>query len=121
MIGLSVINSSSTPSLYISSHARLLLNYSVQYRWKFLQLAVNGLYKQRSPQMGNASLASLPREYFLLNAKLSASLKKISNEINFFVSADNLFNTSYADRFGVPMPGRWWSGGVAVEFRGKEK
>ncbi len=116
-IGLSIIHSGPTPSLYISSHAKWLLNYSVRYRLGFLELAVNGLYKQRDPQTGNGSLAALSKEYFLANGKLSAFMKKYS----LFIQCDNILDTSYADRFGVPMPGRWWSGGVAVQFGQKEK
>jgi iron complex outermembrane receptor protein len=111
-LGLTMINSSSTSSLYISSHAKLLLNYAIQYRYKFLQLAVNGLYKQRAAESGNASLVSLSKEYFLTNSRISAFLKKQS----IFIQCDNLWNTSYADRFGVPMPGRWWSVGLQLQF-----
>lgn len=108
MSGLTVLKSSSSPSLYISSHAKLLFTYSLQYRYKFLELAVSGLYKERQPQSGNASLAALSRDYFLLNSKLSAAIKKCS----LFIQADNLLNKTYADRFGVPMPGRWISLGL---------
>lgn len=111
-IGLVVTNSSSTPSLYISSHAKLLLNYSLQYRHKFLQLSLNGLYKQRQEQKVNASLAELSKDYFLMNGKLSAFIKKNS----LFLQCDNLFDKVYADRFGVPMPGRWFSGGLQLSL-----
>lgn len=112
MAGLTVINSSATTSLYISSHARLLLNYSLLYRYRFLSLSVNGVYKQREPQTGNASLVFLSGECFVLNTRLAAKIKACS----FFINADNLLNITYADRFGVPMPGRWWSGGLSISF-----
>jgi iron complex outermembrane receptor protein len=107
--GFTWLNSSSTPSLYISSHAKWLLNYSVLYRWQWLQLSVNGLYKARTPQASNGSLIALSRDYFIMNSRIAATLK----QFGIFVQCDNIGDRKYADRFGVLMPGRWWSGGLS--------
>jgi vitamin B12 transporter len=109
-LGLVWINSDSpTASLYISSHAKFLLNYSVNYSFRFLSIAVNGIYKQRTPQTGNAALAEVSPDYFLLNVRVTATIIK---RVGLFVQADNLFDRKYADRFGSLMPGRWVMAGV---------
>ena len=112
-LGLVWINSNSdgnTPSLYISSHADFMLNFNLVYGYRFLKLALNGIYKQRPEQTGNAALAALSKDYFVLNTRLDGSI--IKNKLALFLQADNLFDRHYADRFGVPMPGRWLMAGI---------
>lgn len=41
---------------------------------------------------------------------------KSFNNINVFVKATNLFNVDYFDFIGVPLPGRWITGGVRFSF-----
>jgi iron complex outermembrane receptor protein len=96
-------------SLYISSHARLLLNASVNWRWQWLSVSLTGIYKRRQEQSGNSSLAQLDKDYALFNAKFFFNLKH--NRLRLFAEGDNVLNRHYADRFGSPMPGSWWSGG----------
>lgn len=110
--GFTWLNSSSTPSLYISSHAKWLLNYSLLYKWQWLQLSLNGLYKVRTPQASNGSLIELSREYFIMNSRVAATVK----QFGIFLQCDNIGDRRYADRFGVLMPGRWWSGGLSFGF-----
>ncbi|MEJ0106068.1 MAG: TonB-dependent receptor [Bacteroidota bacterium] len=110
-LGIDWISSKSpTPSLYVLANARFLLNYSVNYTFHFMSLSMNGLYKQRSPQTDNTALAEISKDYFLLNGRITASLKK---RFSVFVEADNLFDRKYADRFGAPMPGRWMMAGIS--------
>lgn len=112
-LGMVIINNNSTPSLYISSSAKFLLNYSFAYSYKWLQLGASGIYKNRVEQKGNAALAALSKDYFVCNFRLDAKL--------FFIQCDNAFNKKYADRFGVPMPGRWWMGGIKFTINKPEK
>ena len=111
-IGATVLNSSATSSLYISSHAKWLLNYSLLYQYKFLRVSVNGLYKKRQAQHGSASLAALTADYHIMNVRLVATIR----QFHLFMQADNLLDRHYADRFGVPMPGRWLSGGIQFQL-----
>jgi iron complex outermembrane receptor protein len=111
-IGVTILNSSATSSLYISSHAKWILNYSLLYHYKFLRVAVNGLYKKRQSLSGNASLASLSSDYYVMNVRLGATIKKF----HWFVQTDNMLDRHYADRFGVPMPGRWLSSGLTISL-----
>jgi len=76
---------------------------------------VNGIYKVRTPQTGTAVLAPVTGNYFVMNIKADAFI--IKNILTAFAEADNLFNTSYNDFLGTPMPGRWLQGGLRVTLR----
>jgi iron complex outermembrane receptor protein len=56
------------------------------------------------------------RHYFLLDSKISKKIKKEKFDIELFVNATNLLNTSYNEIEGVPMPGRWIEAGFNIEF-----
>ena len=115
--GLTRLNSESsdlTPTFYVSSHARLLTNFSVLYQYSGLSLSVNGLYKTRAAQEASAIQASVSKEYFVMNAKAEYAFLRKTMAI--FVQADNVFNKSYSDLLGAPMPGRWLTGGLRYSF-----
>lgn len=112
--GLLWMESDRGASLYISSHARWIFNTAVQYQFGNIKLVATSLYKFRNTQTGNASLASLSKDYFVLNAKLELLLP--TQKWSAFVEAQNLLNRSYADRFGVPMPGRWLMAGLRFRY-----
>ncbi|MFY7879102.1 MAG: TonB-dependent receptor plug domain-containing protein [Lacibacter sp.] len=100
------------PTLYVSNHAKFLVNFSAQYRYKFVSIALNGLYKQRNPQTGNAAFVPISKDYFVLNARLEGHF--IENKLGLFIQADNLLNRRYADIFGTVMPNRWLMTGIKV-------
>lgn len=105
-------SSDTVPSLYVSNHAKFFYNFSVQYRYKFISLALNGLYKQRTPQTGNAAFVAVSKDYFLMNARLEGIF--LENKLGVFVQADNVFNRRYSDILGTVMPNRWVMGGIKV-------
>jgi vitamin B12 transporter len=107
-------SSSATPSFYISSHAKFLSTFSVLYSYKSISLALNGLYKKRDPRTSTAAIAKVSEEYFVLNAKLEASVVK--KLLSVFVEADNALNENYADLLGSQMPGRWLMGGIKISL-----
>jgi vitamin B12 transporter len=111
--GLVWLNSESNNgplTLYISSHAKFLGNFSVRYAAARYALSINGLYKIRATQTGSAVIVPVTENYFVMNAKAETFLLK--NAITAFVQADNLFNVSYNDFLGTPMPARWLQVGV---------
>ncbi len=119
MLGLVWINSESSdavPSFYISSHARFLTNFNVEYRFNRFSVSVAGLYKQRGIMQASAINATLSKEYFVLNTKLQAMLV---NGLNAFVQVDNLLDENYSDLLGSQMPGRWLMGGLRFNFNQK--
>lgn len=106
-------SSEARPSFYISSHARFLTNFSVQYTAGRFSVSVNGIYKSRQPQMAQPIAAHISKDYFLLNGK--ASFDVMQNKLGVFVQADNIFNRNYSDLLGAQMPGRWLQGGIRFQ------
>jgi len=108
-------SSSATPSLYISSHAKFLVNYNVHYSFKWLTAGINWLYKKREPQAAsNPAIAKVSGDYFVANAKIGASFWK--KRLNAFIQVDNIFNRNYVDLLGSQMPGRWLMGGIKISL-----
>lgn len=108
-------SSDTLPSLYVSNHARELINFFASYRYKVLGININGLYKNRNtPAMTPAGIVPLSRSYFLINIRVDAIINK---NVTLFVQADNVFNKSYSDILGSVMPNRWMMGGVKINFQ----
>jgi iron complex outermembrane receptor protein len=110
-VRLSSNSSSTTPSFYISSHARNLTNFSLMYSERWFSIGLNGLYKEREPQTTTtAALAKQTSAYFIMNAKAEAFV--VPQKFSAFIQVDNLFNRNYTDILGSQMPGRWVMGGL---------
>jgi vitamin B12 transporter len=116
-LGVTWLNDASSDtatSFYISSHARFLTNFNLQYRTPWYSVEVNGLYKTRAAQSASSIHASLSSQYFVMNARLEGFL--IKNKLSLFAEADNVFNTVYSDLLGSVMPGRWLMGGFKISL-----
>jgi len=113
-IWLDDASSSGTPSLYISSHAKYILNGNVQYRIHMFRATISGIYKKRTPQTASAIKAEVSAEYFIMNMKAEWLFNKDKAVI--FAQADNLFNKTYQDVLGSQMPARWLMGGLRLNF-----
>lgn len=108
-------SSDTTPSLYISSHAKLLANFNIQYTYRLLQVSLNGLYKKRQPQkVASPLLTPVSADYFVLNAQVQFYI--IPKKLSAFVQVDNLTDKTYTDLLGARMPNRWWMGGIKYSF-----
>jgi iron complex outermembrane receptor protein len=107
-------SSEATPSFYVSSHARLLTNFSIIYNVSRFSIGINGLYKNRTPQFSSPIKATVTKDYFLLNAKAEGFL--IKQKLSLFVEVDNVFDRMYSDLLGTPMPGRWVMGGLKLSL-----
>lgn len=114
LISMKSTSSSSTPSLYVSNHARFLYNFGIQYRYKFINLSLNGLYKERNPQTGNPAFVQISKSYFLMNTRLEGIF--LQDKLGLFLQADNVFNKKYADILGTIMPNRWIMGGIKMNL-----
>jgi iron complex outermembrane receptor protein len=115
--GLTWIESNSneaTPSLYLSSHARWLMNLNAQYRLGRYSLSLGALYKYRLAQEAPGIGAVLDQDYFLLNAKFQAAVWK--QHLRVFLQVDNVLDISYQDLLGSVMPGRWVMGGLSFRL-----
>ncbi|MFY7839088.1 MAG: TonB-dependent receptor plug domain-containing protein [Lacibacter sp.] len=108
-------SSDTIPSLYVSNHARELINFNIAYRYKRIAISTNGLFKARKPQQAASPLiVPISADYFVLNAR--ADLFLVKNKLAVFVQADNIFNKRYSDLLGSIMPQRWVMGGVKVNL-----
>jgi iron complex outermembrane receptor protein len=120
-IGLVWLHSESdnnSASLYVSSHARFLSNFSIRYATPRIAISTNGIYKNRSvqEQAETSSLiqASLTPSYFIMN--LRGEVVLMEKIVTVFAQADNLFDKTYSDLLGTPMPGRWLMGGIRISL-----
>jgi iron complex outermembrane receptor protein len=108
-------SSDTVPSLYVSNHARELINFNVMYRYKKIALSTNGLFKARKPQAATAGLSvPISANYFILNTRVDLFIWQ--NKLGIFIQADNIFNRRYSDLLGSIMPTRWVMGGVKVNL-----
>jgi len=113
LVWLESKSSEATPSFYISSHARWLTNFNLQYNYRFLSVGLNGLYKQRAAQAAsNPAIAPVSKDYFVANLKLEARFWRAGA----FVQLDNVFDRKYVDLLGSQMPGRWLMGGIKISL-----
>ena len=102
------------PSLYIANSAKFLANFLAMYENKWFDMSLTGLYKNRMPQTASNINASITKDYFLMNAKLSAHIWQ--QKLKAFVQVDNIFDRQYSDLLGAIMPGRWTQAGVQFQF-----
>jgi len=56
------------------------------------------------------------RHYFMLDTRISKKKEMEKFNIEYFINATNLLNTSYTEVTGVLMPGRWIEIGTTIEF-----
>jgi iron complex outermembrane receptor protein len=98
------------PSFYIASHARHLLNLSAAWQGRIFSCGLNALYKKRAAQDATAIGAFVSPSYWLMGIKVG--IRRPGRPGRIFLQADNLFDRSYSDLLGAPMPGRWLSAGI---------
>jgi iron complex outermembrane receptor protein len=109
------LKSSSTdavPSFYIISHARTLLQQSVVYNFKKLNIAVTSIYKERNRAQAPGINAFISPNYWLVNVKTAYQI----NRFNVFVAVNNVGNIRYSDLLGSKMPQSWTTAGVNLYF-----
>jgi vitamin B12 transporter len=107
--------SNNTPSFYISSHARFMSNFTIQYTMKRLGLSANGIYKKREPQSATAIHAEIKEDFFMMNVKTEYFLPVMRSGI--FLQVDNIFDHKGQDLLGSVLPGRWLSAGFNIRFK----
>ncbi len=118
LVWLKSRSSDTVPSFYLSSHARFLTNFNVQYSSGRLLLSVNGLYKSRQPRaVASPDITKVSADYWVINTRAEGALVK--NKLYLFAQVDNILDRSYTDLIGSRMPGRWAFGGVRISFDGK--
>lgn len=109
---LQTTNEEEVISVYISSHARHLFTTQLLFQSGKWELGLNGLYKQRDARTAEAIHANLNESYSVWNIKSSGFVFK---QVGVTFQIHNLFDTSYQDILGAPMPGRWFMGGILLK------
>ena len=105
---LETVSESENIPVYISSHARHLINTNLILGLNKFLFALNGLYKNRSN-----SVVFEQSPYQIWNLRLSYS---INEQLGLQIQAHNLFDEKYQDIFGAQMPGRWLMGGIKFDL-----
>lgn len=110
---LNTTNEEEVISVYISSHARHLLTSQLLFQSKKWEVGVNGLYKVRDGRSAEAINANLEDSYSVWNLRSSGY---ILDQVGLSFQIHNLFDATYQDILGAPMPGRWFMGGVVFRW-----
>ncbi|HTN16957.1 MAG TPA: TonB-dependent receptor [Chitinophagaceae bacterium] len=103
----------SIPSFYIIAHAKTMVQGTLMYAYKKLNLSVNMLYKERKAQEAKGINATVSPSYFLLNARIGFNFNK---HWSIFANCNNITDVTYSDLLGSKMPQRWFTGGAAFAF-----
>jgi iron complex outermembrane receptor protein len=98
------------PSLYISSHATFLTNFTLNYTTPRWSVSLASLYKERNAQAAQAIKATVSKAYFVMHVKAEAFVVK--EKWSVLVQVDNVLNRAYSDVLGAQMPQRWLMGGL---------
>ena len=107
--------SNTTPSFYISSHAKFLTNFSFEYSNNIFALSSTGIYKHRTAKAATAIQARVNADFFMMNSKLSVFVWKKKAAV--FVEVDNMFDKVSSDLLGTQLPGRWLMVGMKLNIK----
>ena len=91
---------------YVLDHAPHLAQAQASLDAGRAQVSVEALHKTR---VGSPSVT-------VANARLAASVGRVAPDISLYVEARNVFDATYTEVFGAPMPGRLWLGGARMRF-----
>jgi iron complex outermembrane receptor protein len=90
------------------------VNYNLQYSIQRFAISLNGVYKNRTPQMA-VGMKDIAAGCFMVNGKLEYGI--LSKSFSAFVEVDNVTDESCSDLLGAQLPGRWVSGGLKLSIR----
>jgi len=105
-------SSDAVPSFYIISHAKTLLQQSIIYTYKKVNVALTSIYKVRNEQQSAGIKAVITKNYWLVNAKVDYRYKIATA----FIAVNNIGNIQYSDLLGSKMPGSWTTAGLAIQL-----
>lgn len=109
LTSLSTSNEEDVISVYISSHANLLLTSQLMLNYRNFDLGLSALYKDREGRVASGINSELEDSYTLLNARLGIG---ITDGFGLNLQLQNVLDTEYQNILGAQMPGRWFMAGV---------
>lgn len=104
--------SDSIPSFYILSHAKWLVQPSVNISKNKWSLNISSIYKERTRRTATAIGATVDRSYWLVNAQLLYKIKQATLSAQVL----NIGDIQYSDILGSRMPGRWITAGLSINL-----
>ena len=107
-------SASSTPSFYLSSHAKYLSNFYAEILKKKFSLSITAIYKNRTEQDAPNINSHVDANCFMMN--LNAGYYLSAQRLKIFLQVDNIFDNACADLLGTQTPGRWLMGGINFSF-----
>lgn len=87
-------------------------NFTTNFDYSGFNLNFNGRYLSKIDEVIFYKFEE-PQSYFILNVKLS---KTIAKGFSFFMSANNLLNSSYQELERIQAPNRNYNSGINIEF-----
>ncbi|PHI20038.1 hypothetical protein CEQ90_09890 [Lewinellaceae bacterium SD302] len=109
LTSLSTSNEEDVISVYISSHADLLVTSQLMLNYRMLDLGISALHKSREGRIASGLNSELEDSYTLINSRLGLG---ITEGFGLNIQVQNLFDTEYQNILGARMPGRWFLAGV---------
>ena len=100
-------------SIYVSSHANHLITSQMTLSNPSWEISLTGLFKDRNGRIATGIQAETADSYSVWNTRLKLHLTK---EFSAQIQMHNLFDTTYSDILGAPMPGRWLSAGISMNL-----
>lgn len=100
-------------SVYISSHAKHLVNTRLMFKKNKFSISLNGVYKNRDQLFAPSIDQELDGSYLLWNTKIGVQLM---DQIGIHFTVRNILDEKYQNVLGAQMPGRWLLGGVNWSF-----
>ena len=97
-------------SKYIANHPRHVANAKADLYLPNLSLTTTLQYQQRAEAFAEQIRGHVPKEVFLLHAKLS--IHTTDDRFSFYLRVNNITDADYQFILGAPMPGRWWMLGM---------
>ncbi len=98
------------PSKYISNHPGHMANMQLGYQSRYFDVLFSGNYRTRKQEENVSILASIPENYFVSNALIR--FKTFNGKFNVVGKVLNIFDASYQEILGAPMPRRWFAAGI---------
>ena len=97
-------------SVYLSNHARHLINTQMRFQANGWSLNLGGLFKQRNERIASSIGQEMNQQYMLWNGRISY---RVLPQLALNFQIQNIGNVSYQNILGAPMPSRWWMTGVS--------
>ena len=106
-------NQKGIASVYLSNHARHLITGRYQLKLGRWSIGSTGLLKVRNTRFAESILADLEGTYMVFDGRLKYQWRP---KISFQAQVNNIFDQSYSNILGAPMPRRWWQIGLSWDL-----